>query len=148
MIQRKLSFYIVRQFPFHYVFPISAFYLQILSLSVSLAQSITSEDQLSSLTKTRARPANRRPPSRQRTPSPSPRRHESSAPSPGRHESSAPSPPTTPVTRVGGITGISADSANVSEEAWPDLDATTMKQQWVSRANQNWLISLFLIMYT
>ena len=86
-------------------------------------QSVESSEQLSSLTKNRVRPpSNRRPPSRQQSPSPSPQRPQSSAPSSGQST----------VTRVGGITGISAESAPVSDEPnWPELDAATLKQQWV-----------------
>ena len=86
-------------------------------------QSVESSEQLSSLTKNRVRPpSNRHPPSRQQSPSPSPKRPQSSAPSSGQLT----------VTRVGGITGISAESAPVSAEPnWPGLDAATLKQQWV-----------------
>lgn len=113
-------------------------------------QAIDSCEQLSSLTKNRVRPpSNRRPPSRQRSSSPSPQHH---------HKDSSSSPPLPPlstartgsirqeaVTRVGGITGISADSAMVAGEPWPELDAATIKLQWVNECTN---ILLIVIMST
>ena len=94
-------------------------------------QAIDSSKQLGSLTKNRVRPPlNRRPPSRQRSSSPSPQRRQDS--SPPQSSGAASSVRQAAVTRVGGITGISADSAMVADDPWPELDATAIKLQWVN----------------
>ena len=119
--------------------------VKLLTLVFFFIQALDSSEQLGSLTKNRVRPpSNRRPPSRQRSSSPSPR-----------HQDSAPPHSTVPtgsmrqasVTRVAGITGISADSAMVTDEPWPDLDASAIKLQWVNGSSLHQLIGHTFFIY-